>query len=658
MSQGRNAIEQAPAVGNSNQGPTLFDLVRAGRSFSGRERHCSFLNTGKKRFANISAVSGIDYPDDGRGMALVDWDLDGDVDLWTVNRSSPQVRFLRNEGPHRHNYLALRLTGSTCNRDAIGARITVFLGGEDDVRLIKTLRAGDGYLSQSSKTVHFGLGELSQIERVEVHWPGGDVERFADIAPNEYYQLVQGSERPVTWKRPQRKTVLVPSALEAAPAVDVARIVLGEAVPMPTLDYTAWDGFPQRVSWSRPTLINLWASWCQPCVRELGQLKANKNRLEKAGVDVLALSVDGLTSKTSTEPDDAKHLLERIGFPFHAGTARPELLEKIELLQRQLFPMDVPLAVPTSFLLDREGNIAVIYRGQVGVDRLLKDVRTLQIAGPKFRQQSVPFPGRLLSEILPRPTKLAAAFHDAYPQEEIRYLQLAIARYAAQSHHEHGTGLSRESIARVEAAARRRLAQLLEQRDKRDAISQYQQLIQQNHGNAEIRLKLAALYHAVGQDNNAVEQYRAVAAIEPRDVADHVHIARALKQLGRIPETIEHYKVVLRREPRHIMAANSLAWIYATHPDAQFRDGEQAIILATQTCKMTGNGQPALLDTLAAAHAEVGDFDQAMEMSQAASESAKKADKPALARQIEGHRRLFERGEPIREPAAIDLKKQ
>ena len=653
MSQSRRAIEDEPTVDSSdqNQNP-LRDLVRAGRSFSGRERHCSFLNTGKKRFANISAVSGIDYPDDGRGLALVDWDLDGDIDLWTVNRSSPQVRFLRNEGRHRHNYLALQLIGSTCNRDAIGARVSVVLEGKDTVRLIKTLRAGDGFQSQSSKTVHFGLGSSSQIERVEVHWPGGDVEVFADVAPNNYYKIVQGSGRSVKWQRPQRKITLVPTTLNSKPTNDAARVVLADPVPMPTIDYTDWDGSSRRPSPSRPTLINLWASWCHPCIQELNQLAANKQRLQAVDVDVLALSVDGLSSDSSTDSGDAKRLIEQIDFPFHAGIARPELLEKIDILQRQLFSMNVPLAVPTSFLLDREGNIVVIYRGAVDVDQLLDDVRVTLVAGPESRMRSVPFEGRFLRWVLPQPTRRAAAFHDAYPQEEIRYLQLAIAQYSSQLQGTRATVVPQQALKGIEATIRRRLSLLLEQQNNRDAIAYYEKLIQQNPDDAKSRLKLAPLYRAVGQASSAADQYRAVAALEPRDVADHVQIATALMQLGRIPETIEHYKEALRREPEHIMAANSLAWIYATHPDAQIRDGKQALFLATQACKMTENDQPVLLVTLAAAFAEVGQFDPAIETAQSAMEIAKRADKLALARELEGYLRLFRHDTPIREPAA------
>ena len=101
---------------------SLHALIRNGHSFSGRERHCCFLNTGGRQFANVSAISGLDLVDDGRAAACVDWDQDGDLDLWLSNRTGPQVRFLRNDVPTSHHYLAVRLIGRTCNRDAIGAR--------------------------------------------------------------------------------------------------------------------------------------------------------------------------------------------------------------------------------------------------------------------------------------------------------------------------------------------------------------------------------------------------------------------------------------------------------------------------------------------------------------------------------------------------------
>ena len=108
----------------------LVRMLSEGRSWSGKERHCAFLNTGSTtaangRFASIASVSGIDFPDDGRGLAVVDWDHDGDLDLWLSNRSAPRIRFLRNKSTGANQSLMLHLVGNgtTTNRDAIGARV-------------------------------------------------------------------------------------------------------------------------------------------------------------------------------------------------------------------------------------------------------------------------------------------------------------------------------------------------------------------------------------------------------------------------------------------------------------------------------------------------------------------------------------------------------
>ena len=73
----------------------LHRLIREGKSISGRERHCCYLNIGNNHFADIWSVTGLDLVDDGRAVALTDWDHDGDLDMWIANRTSPAIRFLR-----------------------------------------------------------------------------------------------------------------------------------------------------------------------------------------------------------------------------------------------------------------------------------------------------------------------------------------------------------------------------------------------------------------------------------------------------------------------------------------------------------------------------------------------------------------------------------
>ena len=103
----------------------INEMLRSGRSLSGHERNCCFLNlgaAGSSRFADVSSAVDADLDDDGRVLALADWDYDGDPDMWIANRSGPQLRYLRNDLSEGKNFVALRLRGTKTNRDAIGAR--------------------------------------------------------------------------------------------------------------------------------------------------------------------------------------------------------------------------------------------------------------------------------------------------------------------------------------------------------------------------------------------------------------------------------------------------------------------------------------------------------------------------------------------------------
>ena len=145
-------------------------LMNQGLSFSGREPNCLFLNKGDGTFATASSVTGWDFPDDSRAIGLVDWDGDGDLDAWLANRTAPQLRFLRNDTPAENASLMLLLEGRP-NREAPGARVTVSIKGQPP--LMRTVKLGEGFESQSTRWLHFGLGRNAVIERVRILWPGG-----------------------------------------------------------------------------------------------------------------------------------------------------------------------------------------------------------------------------------------------------------------------------------------------------------------------------------------------------------------------------------------------------------------------------------------------------------------------------------------------------
>ena len=580
MSQGRTALTAAleDVPGITGVARMLHPLVRQGRSFSGHERNCCYLNTGRERFADISAVSGLDFPDDGRAVAQVDWDLDGDLDLWIGNRSGPQVRYLRNDLASRNHHLSLRLEGRNGNRDGIGARVEVIHTGQPAARSIKTLHAGEGFLAQSSKWLQFGLGEASRIERIVVRWPGGDEEEFTGAVADGRYRIVQGAGRAEPWRHPRRDGKPAPPGqkTESGPpgSSQAAQVFSAAPVPLPRLDYTTFDGQTARlVDGVRPAapgpvvLLNLWASWCKPCLAELAELDRRSDQLRAAGVQIVALSVDGLDDQAG-DPRAAAELVGKLAPRFTCGRATAGLVEKLQIVHNQLFDLHLPLPMPTSVLIDSKGRLAAIYKGLVAVDRVLQDVNHLEAGAEAGRDRSVPFAGRWFAA----PARL-------------RLFALAW--------------------------------ELVEQGYLDDGID----YLAQNEANISGYPGFAKLLVLVGNGLLARGDGRAAA---------------------------RRYREALRIDSGYVDARNNLAWLLATSADGQIRDGAAAVELAELASKSAGDHGPSLFDTLAAAYAEVGRFEDAAESAKKAIELARSSGQAGLAGRIEKRLRLYQAGQPYR----------
>lgn len=340
-------------------------LMHEGVSWSGRERDCIFLNTGGGKFADVSAISGIDDDGDGRALAVSDWDGDGDLDLFLKSRTGPQLRFWRNDSP-KGNFLALRLAGKTCNRDAIGALVEVHTGGRKIPRIVT---AGDGYLSQSSKWLHFGLGSAEAVERVVIHWPGGDVQEAQGLAAGGRYVVEQGSDTPRPL--PTRAVNIKPGSVTPPPSDGRTRLVLKTPLPLPTAVTT--DLYPTATP-DRVRLINLWAQWCVPCVGELTTFAEQAGRLREAGIDLLALNMDKPSDRPRADALFAEKIAPRMsGEPFAVALASEETKAALEAIIGHVREDRTEIPIPLSLLVDRHGVLQIIYVGPVQVEQLLAD---------------------------------------------------------------------------------------------------------------------------------------------------------------------------------------------------------------------------------------------------------------------------------------------
>jgi hypothetical protein len=124
-------------------------------------------------------IAGTEAARSSRTAAVADFFGDGRLSI-VVNNFNDQPYFFKNEGP-RQNYVAFRLRGTKSNRDAIGAVVRLYQKGKIRTRQVQ---AGGGYLSQCSRTVHFGLGDETEIDRVEITWPSGTLQRLDRVRVN------------------------------------------------------------------------------------------------------------------------------------------------------------------------------------------------------------------------------------------------------------------------------------------------------------------------------------------------------------------------------------------------------------------------------------------------------------------------------------------
>jgi len=631
----------------ANEAPhtQLSKMIESGRSFSGNERNCVFMNTGNSiksggRFADISFASGLDYEDDGRSVVPVDWDHDGDMDMFISNRNAPRIRFFRNESNNHNSSIQLKLSGNgiSSNKDAIGARVKIKINGQT---LVQTLRAGEGFLSQSSQYLHFGTGTHEGPFDVIVNWPDKikSPENFTGVIPGRRYLLKQGEGISTEIKpRPEIKT-FEPSNPNILPPERTARSPITPLLSGTELKIKGPNNKTISTGSGNPSLILIWASWCPSCREELQELTNREKDIHKANLQIIALNVDALGDgkvKRSAE----KEILENMKFPFASAVANAEVLQSLQEMHDVHIGLSRPLPIPSAFLLDPKGRVSVIYKGKQQLDTIIADIEHSNLTRVERSIRSAAIKGRAINHPVSIATgDLQAAslqFRRAASEEKKGNIE------AAESHYLWAT----ELVPNYSAAQISLGKSYVKKGDWKSAAERIRKGLQHDRGKPEDHYILAKTYQQIGKNNEVLKSLKTAMEINPQFAPALFEIAAINVKSGNIPDALLRYRQGLKIRPDNLKAANNLAWLLATSHDVKARRPEEALIMANKIVSATKEKNPDALDTLAAAQAALGNFESAIKTINKALLLIKTGQLPALKNQLQARLNSYQNKKP------------
>ncbi|HEY2934288.1 MAG TPA: FG-GAP-like repeat-containing protein [Acidobacteriota bacterium] len=415
----RTPVTAAPSTAYENGWNALNQLIRGDYSWNGRETNVYYRRSGGRYF-DLSGISGLDVAEDSRAFAATDFDGDGNLDLFLKSRLGPQVRVFRNQCGTSRNSLALKLVGTKSNRDGIGARVEVEtttdgknssagddvdtvtgsvlrvsssgsrVGGQNEVsviagsapprrmrRIIKSVQAGSGYLSQHTKVLYFGLRQQTAASRVLVQWPSGLKQEFRNLAAGFRHEIKEGVNQVKSTPFAKRA-----AARDSAALTTVPDGVLGENAP---------DLFPT------------WLMEPVPLPEK------------RSGPAFLLLTAQESPAASA-------------GLPFQIVNLKkegPDVAAWYALLRRYLFDWRTGLTLPLLLLIDERSRAHKIYPNLPDISVLREDLNILTRPQSDAERQgrSLPFAGRYYRRPHRKYFQLGAAFFSAgYPEQALQYL--------------------------------------------------------------------------------------------------------------------------------------------------------------------------------------------------------------------------------------------
>ena len=587
----RHVVGNSPTTARSSpdyeQGwNAINELIRADGTWSGYESNVLYANNRNGTFSDISGAIGMNFLEDGRSFVLADLDHDGRQELILKNRNAPQVRILENVMPSLPPSISFRLRGTKSNRDAIGAVIPLETESGKQIRMVQ---AGSGFLSQHSKELFFGLGEVKGSIRASIRWPGGSVQYLSNLPVNHRISVEEGSE---SLKVEAFQPSATPKGVTQTPELEVLpdKIETWLLAPVAAPEISLSDLSERSVSLSdmrgRPVLIHFWVIDSRQCKQDLELLQKQYVHWKAGGLQVLAVNFDSAEKAEQVRTFVSQ---QRLSFPVLIGTNDNAAV--YNLLYRYLFDRHRDLPLPASFLLDSNGDIVKIYQGTLNAESVGHDFQHIPRTTDERIAKALPFPGTSGFEFSRNYLSLGSVFfQQGYYTEAGTFLQSALRDDPSSAEALYGIGSvqlkqerlteAMQSFTRATQArasypdtlpnAWNNLGIIATREDRMaDAVRYFQKAILTNPGYLVGLVNLGNAYRKLKDWSSAQETLQRAVQLAPEDAEANYSLGMVHAQTGDSERAQRYLFKALKIRPEYPEALNNLGILFLR---AQRRD--------------------------------------------------------------------------------------
>jgi Flp pilus assembly protein TadD/peroxiredoxin len=574
--------DATPSLAYEHGWNALNELIRSDNSWSGDERNVAFANNRDGTFSEVSGVIGLDFPEDSRSFVLADLDHDGRLELILKNRNAPQLRILHNGMKDIGDSIAFRLRGTKSNRDAIGTSITVEAG---KLTQTKYLQAGSGFLAQHSKEMFFGVGKPEGAIRATIRWPSGLSQKFEGLPANHRIEIEEGAAtfiaKPFAAPNPSYAQAGPLPIVEPLPSQVETWLVEPVMAPAFSLPDLAGSTRELRSLLGSFVLLNFWATTAPLSRDQLKLLHRHEAAFAAVQVKILAVSVDDTGDLAKAHSFAAQ---ERFSFP--VVFANEDVAGIYNIIYRYLFDRRRNLAIPTSFLLNKEGTIVKVYHGAIAPEHVLEDVRSFPTTAAARRQKAMPFGGELYHGGFQRNdfTYGVALFQRGYLEQAAESFQQVVAAKPddPEGYYNLGTlNLRRNDFTQ----ARQYLQQTLKLRPNYpeawnnlgmmaaqeghadEAVQNFQQALLLRPSYAIALLNLGNVYRRQGAFEKALDCLTRALDIEPENPEVNYSLGMFYAQQNQVRSASDYLQKAIELRPDYPEALNNLGVLFVREQD-------------------------------------------------------------------------------------------